>query len=87
MSLERVQLTVSIVKKWKEQGLFIRFLNGNTLDCNISNLRQVQIEEAMEHIDDWVVDWDLHLTDDEVQFVMDNPEWREKFIALKKHKQ
>lgn len=80
----RAQLITSINKKWKAQGLFIRFRNGNTGDCSINNLCQVQIEDAMKHIDDWTVDWDLDLTQDEIAFVKEDSEWRADFIALRR---
>jgi hypothetical protein len=49
------ELTNSIIKKWRNQGMFIRFLNGNTHDCSIYNLCFVSLDDAMDHIDDWKV--------------------------------
>ena len=67
--------TSSILAKWRKQGAFVRFLDGNTLNCAPTNLAWVQLPDAMEHINDWVVDWDLYLTKKERALVM-TPEWR-----------
>jgi hypothetical protein len=56
------ELTDSIIRKWNEQGMFIRFINGDTLDCRVSNLERVSLQDAMNHIDDWKVDWATNCT-------------------------
>ena len=68
-------LTKSILKKWQKQRTFIRFLNGDITDCRVSNLQYVSLADAMDHIHDWVVDWDMELTDRERQLVLD-ARWR-----------
>ena len=68
-------LTNSILEKWNRQGGFVRFINGNTTDCRITNLQYVQLKDTMEHFDDWVVDWDMNLTKKEIKLVND-PNWR-----------
>ncbi len=68
-------ITNSIMEKWRKQGCFVRFIDGNTLNCNVTNLAWTQMKEAMEHFDDWTVDWDLHLTEEEIALVK-TPEWR-----------
>jgi hypothetical protein len=55
--------------------MFIRFLNGNTHDCSIYNLCYVSLDDAMDHVDDWKVDWDMDLTRREIALVKD-PVWR-----------
>ena len=69
-------ITERILKKWKKQGTFIRFLNGDTTCCHIDNLAYVSLEDAMNNIDTWVVDWDMNLTEKEIKSVR-TPEWRE----------
>lgn len=68
-------LTNNILKKWRKQKTFIRFINGNTLDCRLSNLEQVSLQDALMHVHDWVVDWDMDLTHREKQLVLDD-NWR-----------
>ncbi|UKZ11100.1 hypothetical protein EhVM1_000085 [Emiliania huxleyi virus M1] len=72
-------ITTSIIKKWRTQRDFIRFLDGNIQNCAISNLQYVSIVDAMEHIHDWKVDWDLYLTKKEKKLVMD-PSWRSGLV-------
>lgn len=74
--LKKTKLTSSIIKKWNKQGFFIRFINGNKLDCRRDNLEQVSIIDSMIHINEWVVDWDLNLTCKEKLFVKNNLEFR-----------
>lgn len=71
--------TKSILRKWKQQGTFIRFINGNKQDCRLSNLQYVSLQDAMEHIHDWVVDWDMNLTHREKMVVLD-VNWRSGLI-------
>jgi len=71
--------TNSIIKKWQKQGTFIRFLDGNSLNCNLNNLKYVSIDDAMDHIDSWKVDWDMDLTKKEIKTVRD-PAWRRGLV-------
>jgi hypothetical protein len=68
-------LTTSILKKWKKQEAFTRFIDGETANCSIDNLQYVTLKDAMDHIHDWKVDWDAFLTKKEIGLVMD-PDWR-----------
>jgi hypothetical protein len=74
------QMTISIIKKWEEQQIFVRFMNGDTTHCRAANLDVVSLKDALEHIHDWVVDWDLELTDKEIQLVQ-RPDWRLSFLT------
>lgn len=69
------KLTPRIMRKWREQGGFIRFLDGDTGNCAIHNLMWVSIKDAIEHIEDWKVDWDMNLTEKEAALVR-CVEWR-----------
>jgi len=69
-------LTTNIIYKWNKQGSFVRFVNKNTLDLRDGNLQVVSLQEAMEHIDDWKVDWDAELTSAEIALVR-TAKWRE----------
>ena len=69
------KLTNSILKKWREQGSFIRFLDGNTLNCSVNNLAWVSIKDAMLNFDSWRTDWDADLSKREKDLVND-PTWR-----------
>ena len=71
--------TNSILNKWKAQGNFIRFLDGNTQNCDVDNLKYLSFKEGMEHFDEWVFDWDINLTKQEKAHVI-NREWRNGLI-------
>ena len=51
-------MTQRILRKWREQGQFIRFVDGNVRNCAVTNLEFVSLREAMQHVHDWKVDWD-----------------------------
>lgn len=74
--------TTTIISKWNQQGSFIRFLDGNKLNCAVTNLAYVTIQDAMAHID-WVVDWDMDLTPEERNLVL-TPQWRAGLSFSKK---
>jgi hypothetical protein len=65
------RLLVSIIEKWREQAVtgFIRFFNGNTADCRAANLQFVSLRDTFLHFDDWKVDWDINLTEEEIDLV------------------
>ena len=71
----RLPTTERILAKWKAQAQFIRFVDGDTGNCAISNLQRVRLSDAMEHIDEWVVDWDMDLTAEEIATVR-SVQWR-----------
>ena len=75
-SIEWKRLTCSIIKKWKEQQFFVRFVDGDTHNCNFANLERVDIFDALENIDTWKVDWDLYLSRKEEALVR-YPIWRD----------
>ncbi len=70
-SADEDELTNSILGKF----MFIRFLNGIHGDCRFVNLAMVPLDDAMDHFDDWEVDWDTDLTRREIELVWD-PVWR-----------
>ena len=72
---ESEAMTNSILNVWRAQGTFIRFVDGSTLNFNISNLEYVSLKEAMLHVEDWKVDWDMNLCPAQIAVVR-NPAWR-----------
>jgi hypothetical protein len=72
----RARLVKTIMGKWREQRIFVRFLNGVKIDCRAANLQQVPLLEALQHFDDWVVDWDMNLTQKELKFVKSDVKFR-----------
>jgi hypothetical protein len=69
-------VTVSIIHKWENHGApFIRHIDGNKGNDAAANLQIVPLPLALEHVDDWAVDWDLFLTKEEIAKVRD-PKWR-----------
>lgn len=73
--MSRAKLTKSIIRKWRHQKTFIRFLNGDIHDCRVCNLQYVSLRDALNHIHDWAVDWDMDLTEEERLLVLDE-NWR-----------
>ena len=74
----------SIRDKWYEGtkingGYFVRFLDGNTLNCCRNNLQLVTPVDAFNNITKWKVDWDCDLTNKEIVFVFNN---LQKFISI-----
>ena len=68
-------MTDSILKKWRAQGSFLRFKDGDQMNCSVRNLEYVSLKDAMDNIDEWTVDWDMNLTPKEISLVK-TPEWR-----------
>ncbi len=73
-------LTQSILRKWRSQGAFYRFVDGDKKNCTAKNLKAVSLKEALVHINDWVCDWDMELTDKELLLVH-NAVWRCDIIS------
>lgn len=73
------ELTSSIMRKWKSQSSFIRFVDGNTGNIHPDNLKYVSIKDAMKNIDTWKVDWDMDLTRAEIQQVR-SKSWRKGLL-------
>jgi len=48
---------------------FFRFIDGNIQNPHFDNLTLVPFEEALRHVDDWAVDWDLELTSNQISYV------------------
>ena len=64
----------TIRDKWHEQtkaygGWFIHFIDGNTANCSSVNLAYVNPYYAFKN-PNWVVDWDMNLTEEEIQYVL-----------------
>lgn len=71
-------LTRSIMRSWAR--MFTRFIDGNIQNCNLLNLSGERPDDVFVKNwtnPDWRVDWDMDLSDDEVQIVL-NPEWRNR---------
>lgn len=75
MSRTPASITNAILRKWRAQGTFLRFLDGNVQNAAVTNMQYVTLGDAMAHVDDWVVDWDMDLTKAERLQVL-NPAWR-----------
>lgn len=72
-----------IGKKWAKftkntNGNFIRYKDGDEKNEETENLEEVSAMEAMKNIE-WVVDWTMPLTKEEIEFVRANTE---NFIKL-----
>jgi hypothetical protein len=72
-------LTEYVLRKWRKQAVFHRYLDGDRRNHAAKNLRAVALKEALVHINDWVCDWDLELTDHEILLV-NNSLWRCEII-------
>ena len=60
---------------------FIRFLDGTTTNCKADNLLFVSLRDALDHIDEWTVDWDIDLTLKEI-YLVKHASWRDVFLRL-----
>lgn len=68
-----------IWRKWRAQGVFYRFLDGDNTNRRAANMKQVTLKEALVNINSWVCDWDIELTPQEIQIVH-NAIWRYQII-------
>ncbi len=71
-----MEIVEAIQKKWHAQtsetkGYFIRFKDGNSLNCQRSNLEHIHPYDAFVN-PSYKVDWDLSLTEREKNFVKNN---------------
>lgn len=62
----------SIVRTWRQQGSFIRFMDRNTRNASVDNLAFVSLEESLQHANDWTVDWDMNISRAEEALVRDD---------------
>ena len=70
-------LTERILQKWEEQGCFVRFLDGNKRNIQVTNLAWVPENVLLANFDQLgnSTDWDAHLSPEEAEKVRD-PDWR-----------
>tara|TARA_B110001452_G_C15210057_1_gene419725 strand:- start:814 stop:1077 length:264 start_codon:yes stop_codon:yes gene_type:complete len=73
-------LTNTILAKWRSQGSFIRFIDGNRSNCAVHNLAWIDMATALVHWDDWTFDFDMNLTSQEREYA-NNPNWRAGLIV------
>ena len=74
---QKHEMTPRILKKWNEQGQFIRWIDGDSLNNFLNNLQTVSKSDALQnHFDDWTTDWFVDLTEEEIKLV-ENKEWRD----------
>jgi hypothetical protein len=73
------QLTAGILRKWRDQAVFYRFMDGDKKNCAAKNLKAVSLKEALVHINDWICDWDMDLTEKEIALV-NNSAWRYQIV-------
>lgn len=73
-------LTETILRKWRNQGVFYRFVDGDKKNCAAKNLKSVSLKEALVHMNDWICDWDMELTEKEIMLV-NNSYWRTAIIS------
>jgi hypothetical protein len=76
------EMVESIMGTWAAgSGIYIRHKDGNTVNNNIANLQEVNLEVALKHADDWKVDWVCDLSSAEIQYVKNNIQY---FVGLAK---
>jgi len=49
---------------------FVRFIDGDEENCAAANLSYVELSDALQHVQDWSVDWSFYLTEAERAFVV-----------------
>jgi len=67
MPVEAKAIVKILTKQLKCDG-FIRFVDGDTSNCNINNLARCSATDAFTRLD-WKVDWDCHLSSEQRDFV------------------
>jgi hypothetical protein len=70
-----MDLTETIMRKWRKQAVFYRYKDGDKFNAIAKNLQQVTLKEALVNFNTWVCDWDMDLTDNEIA-VVNNSAWR-----------
>ena len=74
----------TIADKWCSQieknSTFIRHIDGNTLNNDVSNLSYVKFNEINTHWDDWKFDWSCELSKKEIEYVRNNKLFRVNFF-------
>ena len=58
----------TIRAKWHEQGYFLRFKDGDRGNCCLDNLELCAPHDAFLN-PEWAVDWDMSLTQEEIDYV------------------
>ena len=61
----------NILRKQANAGGFIRFIDGDTANCNVNNLTYCSLTDAFAN-PTWTVDWDLYLSAKQTEFVHAN---------------
>ena len=63
-----------IIAKWESrEGHFIKFKDGNTLNCRVDNLEYISFYDTFsKHYTAQRVDWDCDLTQNEKRFAIEN---------------
>ena len=67
---EEALMIAKIRSKW-QQRMFIRHVDGNTLNNSVFNLLPVSYYDAFTH-PEWKTDWVCELEEDEIAFVREN---------------
>ena len=83
-SVKLAALIQSILRKWGEQGSFIRFMDGNSRNSAANNLRFVDLRDCLQPatVDAWRADWDMDLSEEEVEVVR-NPTYRAALLLAR----
>ena len=68
---KRQRLTDSILNKWRERRFwFVRFIDGDKRNLNITNLVWIHLADVLQHRD-YIIDWDCDLTSHERSLLQD----------------
>jgi hypothetical protein len=68
----REDLVDAIIEAWRHANNFIRFVDGNRLNCSIANLERVDLAFALKHSHTMHVNWKEYLSDEQWAFVRKN---------------
>lgn len=73
---ERKRIGRAIINKWNERhSMFIRFIDGDRNNHELTNMALALIPDLLENFDVWTIDWDVDLTEEEIALVR-NANWR-----------
>lgn len=69
-----MEIGESILKKWRNQSLFPRFLNDNENDISGDNIMWVTLKDMIDNLPSWTVDNTFELTEKEIEFLNSKPD-------------
>lgn len=71
-----------IIEIWRQEGEFIYFKDGNTINCAVNNLKLIDLAYALKHVDTMMVSWYSGLSGEQYMFVKTNSSYFRKIAKV-----